>query len=96
MKKQKYQVLHPISFGGRRERGEVIELTEAQAEAMGLDLIKAIAPATDETVAKVQEETVEETEKEEVETETEETVENTDETVEEKPKKGSKKGTKKN
>ena len=33
--KKEYKVLNPIGWNGRRERGEIISLTEAEAAAIG-------------------------------------------------------------
>lgn len=42
-----YKVLKPIGWSGRRERGEVIEMTEAEASAFGPDYLEPIVPKSD-------------------------------------------------
>ena len=37
--KKEYKVLRPIGFSGRREVGEILELTEAEAENIGSDYV---------------------------------------------------------
>lgn len=73
----KYKVLNPISFGGRKEAGEIIELTDFQAAAYD-----------NQDIALLDQEEVEETPVEETETtpvteedKTLETTESTDETI---------------
>ncbi len=43
-----YKVLKPIGWSGRRERGEVLEMTEAEASAFGPDYLEPVVPKTDE------------------------------------------------
>lgn len=42
-----YKVLKPIGWSGRRERGEVIEITEAEASAYGPDYLELVLPKSD-------------------------------------------------
>lgn len=43
---KKYEVLHPVAWGGRRERGEILELTATQARDIGLDMLKLVDEGT--------------------------------------------------
>lgn len=40
--KQPYKVLKPILFGGRREKGETVNLTDNEARNIGLDYVALI------------------------------------------------------
>lgn len=42
-----YKVLKPIGWSGRRERGEVIEMIEAEASAFGSDYLETVVPKSD-------------------------------------------------
>lgn len=50
---KKYKVLNPISFGGRRERGEIVEMTDETAKAIGPDYV--IEAGKTETVSEPEE-----------------------------------------
>lgn len=43
--KKIYRVLRPIAFGGRREIGETIELTDEEALNLGDEYVVALEPA---------------------------------------------------
>lgn len=43
--KKSYEVLKPIGFGGRREKGEILELTQAEAENFGADYVQEVGTA---------------------------------------------------
>jgi hypothetical protein len=45
MEKKKYKVLKPIGFDGRKEAGEIVEMTDEQAKAFPSDLLE---PVTEE------------------------------------------------
>jgi len=50
--KKKYRVTNPVAWGGRRERGEVLELTATEAVEIGeVELIPEAAPITPATEA---------------------------------------------
>lgn len=38
----KYKVLNPISWGGRRERGEIVEMSPEQAENIGSEYLTQV------------------------------------------------------
>lgn len=40
--KKSYEVLKPIGFGGRREKGEILNLTEAEAKNFGDEYVKEV------------------------------------------------------
>lgn len=42
METKKYKVLKPIGFGGRREVGEIVEMTDEQAKAFPADLLEPV------------------------------------------------------
>lgn len=44
-KTNEYKVLQPIGWNGRREKGEVITLTEEEASSYSSDLITLVTPA---------------------------------------------------
>ena len=46
--KKQYKVIQPIGFGGRREIGEVLELTDEEANALGSDSIQPYTPEADQ------------------------------------------------
>lgn len=52
MEKKSYRVLFPIAFGGRREKGEVIEMTDEEARRISPERIECLAPeeVVEETV----------------------------------------------
>ena len=41
--KKQYKVLRPIGYGGRRERGEVIDLSDEQAASLPPDAIQLLS-----------------------------------------------------
>lgn len=43
MEKNQYTVLSPIFWGGRREIGETLEMTEAEADNIGPAFLKPVA-----------------------------------------------------
>jgi hypothetical protein len=43
MSKKKYKIIKPIGFSGRREIGEIVEMTDEQARAIGNEYI-AVEP----------------------------------------------------
>lgn len=42
--KKKYKVIQPVAFGGRREVGEILELTDEEANALGSEFVEAYTP----------------------------------------------------
>lgn len=40
--KKKYEVLKPIGFGGRREKGEILDLSKAEADNFGAEYVKEV------------------------------------------------------
>ncbi len=38
--KKQYKVIQPVAFGGRREIGEVLELTDEEAQALGSEFVE--------------------------------------------------------
>lgn len=55
MEKKKYKVLKPIAFDGRKDVGEIVELTEEQAQTFGNDFLELVI----EPVPSAEEEKVE-------------------------------------
>ncbi len=54
--KKVYEVLHPIAWGGRLERGETVEMTDEEASAFAPGMLKSagtVAPKADEEVVAV-------------------------------------------
>lgn len=49
--KKKYRVTTPVAWGGRRERGEILELTDSEAIAIGLVEPVIEAPESAEAAA---------------------------------------------
>lgn len=53
--KKKYRVTNPVAWGGRRERGEILDLTATEAVEIGeVELIAEAKPATEAVEAEVQ------------------------------------------
>lgn len=53
MEKKKYKILKPIGFYGRREIGEIVEMTDDEFKAFGeeyLEPVIEVATATEEKV----------------------------------------------
>ncbi len=42
--KKQYKVIQPVAFGGRREIGEILELTDEEANALGSEFVEAYTP----------------------------------------------------
>lgn len=38
-----YKVLNPLAWHGRHERGEILEMSEAEAQAFGPDYLESLA-----------------------------------------------------
>ena len=45
----KYRVINPVSWGGRRERGEVLELRDDQVKNISADCIELIGEVKGKT-----------------------------------------------
>lgn len=43
MEKKKYKVLRPIALDGRKEPGEIVELTDEEAQAFSKEDLEAVA-----------------------------------------------------
>jgi len=56
--KKQYKVIQPLAFGGRREVGETLELTDKEAQALGSEFVEPVASeeSTEENSAENSEE----------------------------------------
>lgn len=54
MEKTKYKVIKPIGYYGRREIGEIVELTDDEAKAFGKDYLEPVIGAATAAEGKVE------------------------------------------